>query len=301
MKSYSKKLKKIFSQNRTRPTTWVAGLFLVAGIGISVLVGCQNGVPALGVYGAPVSQINRDLVADFNLANLVSTVPAVQPVQGPVTNNAGAVVEGYPINPNLFEMSNPPSYTLKTPGSVTVLNNFTAYNTLISWGLYGPGANGAAYGYRMYGTVTDLGDSTFPELDLCAYPEGGAFYDVSNFTGVQFYLKISSDDSALQRHFSIPVYQTVAVAGGGGCTAISTQCYDHFAADVTDGTDGQWAFFRYNFSDLKQLVAGAIPTPPTLSGTNLQQVMWLQWGGSRNNKAGKSFVDMSVDAISFFK
>ena len=139
------------------------------------------------------------------------------------------------------------------------------------------------------------------ELDLCAYPEGGSFFDARNFTGVQFYLKIANDDTALQRHFAIPVYQTIATAGGGGCTSGPRLCYDHFAADVTGGTNGEWQFFRYNFTDLKQLVSGAIPTPPSLSGTNLEQIMWLQWSGSRNNHPGQSVVDMSVDEISFFK
>ena len=301
MKSSSKRRKNLFGLRPVQSITLVLGLFLLAGIGLSVLVGCKNAVPALGVYGSPISQIDRDTVADFSLGNLGATVPLTQPAQGPVTNNTGAVVKGYPVNPNLFEMSNPPVYTLHTPGSVTVLNNFPAYNTLLSWGLYGPGANGASYGYRMYGIVTDLGDATFAELDLCAYPEGGAFYDVSNFTGVQFYLKIANDDSALQRHFAIPVYQTIATAGGGGCTSGPRLCYDHFAADVSGGTNGQWQFFRYNFTDLKQLVNGAIPDPPSFSGANLQQVMWLQWSGSRNNKAGQSLVDMSVDDISFFK
>jgi hypothetical protein len=301
MKSNSKRCHRSFGLKRARTLTVALGLILMAGIGVLVLVGCQNSIPALGVYGAPASQVNRDLVADFSLGNLGANVPLNQTTQGPVTTTAGARVEAYPINSNLFEMSNPPSYTLKTPGAVTVLNNFPAYCTLLSWGLYGPGANGAAYGYRMFGQVTDLGDGSFPELDMTAYIENEAFYDALNFTGVQFYLKIASDDTTLQRHFAIPVYQTIAVSGGGGCTSGPHLCYDHFAADVTGGTNGQWQFFRYNFSDLKQLVAGAIPDPPTLSGANLEQIMWLQWGASRNNKAGTSTVDIWVDDIELFK
>jgi hypothetical protein len=168
--------------------------------------------------------------------------------------------------------------------------------------LYSPGPEGSgSFGYRMYGTLTDLGDATFEELDLCAYPENEAFYDARNFTGVQFYLKIWDDDTSIQRHFAIPVFQTIATAGGGGCTSGPRLCYDHFATDVSGGTNGQWEFFRFNFSDLKQLTNGAIPNPATLSGTNLQQIMWLQWSGSRNNKPGTSLVDMSVAQISFFK
>ena len=151
MKSNSKRRLRLFDLKRARSLAVALGFLLAAGTGVVAIVGCQNSVPALGVYGAPASQVNRDLVADFSLGNLGATVPANQLPQGPVTTTTGAKVLAYPINTNLFEMKNPPSYTLETPGAVTVLNNFAAYCTLLSWGLYGPGANGAAYGYRMYG------------------------------------------------------------------------------------------------------------------------------------------------------
>jgi hypothetical protein len=287
-------------------------VFLVAAVEMVSVIGCKNGVPALNAYGAPVSQINRDLVADCSnlLAYSTPVPPLANPyLNAPVSDINNHAVLSYPINPNLFEMNNPPTYTLKngSTASITVLNNFAGYCgfTPSGWGLVGQGQGngpgGDSYAYRMSGSVTDLGDGTFEELDLCAYLEAGSFFDARNFTGVQFYFKIADDDTSIQRHFDVPVYQTIAVAGGGGCTAGPSLCYDHFAADISGGTNGQWEFFRYNFSDLKQLVNGAIPSPPTLSGTNLEQIMWLQWSASRNNKPGISNVDFYVDQISFFK
>ncbi len=306
MKSSSKRRKSLLGKKNARPVLLGLGLLWAVAAGLLVIIGCQNSIPPLGTYGAPVSQVNRDLVADFSLNGLIPyNTPSVLPVQsitGPVLDSTGKPVLSYPINPNLFENNNPPTYTIKNQGAVTLLNNFAAYLNFFSWGLYGPGANGAPYGYRVYGTVTDKGDAAFPEMDICAYMEsGGAFYDASNFTGVDFYLKVASDDTCLERHFEIPVFQTTAPTEGGGCQAGPHLCSDHFSADVTSGTGGQWEFFRYNFSDLKQLVPGAIPDPPTLSGNNLKQMMWLVWMGARNNKAGTSTVDISVDDVEFFK
>jgi hypothetical protein len=45
---------------------------------------------------------------------------------------------------------------------------------------------------------------------------------------------------------------------------------------------------------------GVITNPPTFSGANLQQMLWLQWEESRNNTAGSSNVDFSVDDIEFY-
>jgi hypothetical protein len=90
------------------------------------------------------------------------------------------------------------------------------------------------------------------------------------------------------------------VAGGGGCTQGPKLCYDHFAADYSAGTGRQWKQYSYLFSDLHQLVAGAIPNPPTLSGANLQQVLWLQWEEGRNNSPGTCTLDLWIDNVEFY-
>ena len=216
------------------------------------------------------------------------------------------------INANLFELNNPPTYTLKDevpfvkPGNqaaFVVVNNFPALaSAATANNVQGPGlgANGEDYAFHETAAVTDLGDFEYPAIDLQAQFEGGAFYDASAWTGVKFMMKVGPGDTALHRIFSIPVFQTQAVAGGGGCLAGPKLCYDHFAADYSAGTGGEWKQFNYLFSDLHQLVAGAIPNPPTLSGINLQQVLWLQWEEGRNNSPGTCTLDLWIDQVEFY-
>jgi hypothetical protein len=265
---------------------WAVALavFFVA-TGFALILGCNSSLPPVGAYSAPATVLNRSLVADFE-------------------NNSPD------INPDLFEMNNPPTYVLKspliTPGSSTFLtvNNFqtlaTASGGVVGSGANPLGANGSDYSFHESGAVTDLGDFEYPSIDLQAQFEAGNFYDASLFKGIKFMMKVGPGDTALHRIFSIPVYQTVAVAGGGGCTQGPKLCYDHFAADYSAGTGGQWKQFSYLFSDLHQLVAGAIPNPPTLSGANLQQVLWLQWEEGRNNSPGTCTLDLWVDNVEFY-
>jgi hypothetical protein len=275
------------------PKSWAAALAGVLAVaGFALILGCNSSVPPVGAYSAPTSVVNQSRVDEFQ-----STGVPPNPVY---------------INPNLFELNNPPTYVLKNgwhpfisasiqPSSVTVVNNFKDLATGTG-DVEGPGlgANGEDYAFHETGAVTDLGDFEYPSVDLQTQFEGGAFYDAGAWHGIKFMMKIGPGDTALHRIFSVPVYQTVAVAGGGGCTQGPKLCYDHFAADYSAGTGGQWKQFNYLFSDLHQLVAGAIPNPPTLSGLNLQQVMWLQWEEGRNNSPGICTLDLWIDQVEFY-
>lgn len=269
-----------------------------AAAGLALVWGCQTrSIPSAtsGGYPNPSAVTNTSRVDQFQ--NL--TVPNQTFING-----------------NLFELNNPPSYTLKNgwypgyppgkvPSAVTVINNFPALAGIVSATVQGApgeglGANGDDFAFQEVGAVTDLGDFEYPALDMQAQFEEGAFYDASVWKGVKFMMKVASDDTAPHRIFSIPVYQTQAVPGGGGCTAGPRLCYDHFAADYSAGTAGQWKQFSYLFTDLHQLVAGAIPNPPTLSGVNLQQVLWLQWEEGRNNSPGTCHLDFWIDDVEFY-
>ena len=282
-------------------TKWIGLLTLVLAVGWMITLGCQSKPPLLGTYADPATVLNRSLVANFD--TLPFTCPAIQPSSGPVTTYSGSPVTTYSINPNLFEMNNPngtPPYVLTTTlGTVVLINNFPAFVTAAG-AMEAPGAGGSSYAFHETGTLKDLGDFSYPSLDLQAQMEAGSEFNASHFTGVKFMMKVGPADTALHRIFSVPVFQTQAVAGGGGCTAGPRLCYDHFAADFSAGTGGQWKQFSYDFSALHQLVAGAIPNPPTLSGVNLQQVLWLQWEEGRNNTAGTSAIDLWVDDIEFY-
>lgn len=259
-----------------------------AGLGWALLAGCTNHTPfdssypgltptpnVTPVYPAPTSVPNRALVANFD-------------------NNSPLV------NPNLMEMNNKPTYILKTAGSVTAVNNFPSNITGFGGSVQLGGANGTPYAFRVQGTLTDSGNATYPAAELEAMMEGGNLYDGSFFTGVKFYLKIAAADTTTKRTFSIPVYQTQGTPQGGCVGGNAGGCYDNFAFDLTAGTSGQWKAFNIPFSSLAQAYAGVVTNPPTFTGANLQQMLWLQWEESRNNTAGTSSIDYSVDDIEFY-
>jgi hypothetical protein len=274
------------------PQLLAVAFALLGGLVLFMGSGCQTSAPGFGVYPSPATVLNTNRVDQFNMGTSV-------------------------INPNLFENNNPPSYGLRTPGSVTLVNNFGTYGALSPEGTdpgLGLEASGGPAGdpagaacFRMSGAVTDLLDGKFPALDMEVPMENysATYYDANHFTGVKFYLKVANDDTAFHRVFAIPVAQTVPIGtNNGSCPAGPKQCYDHFAADYSGGTGGQWVLSSYNFSDLQQLQSGYAPTPSTMTGgngANLKQVEWLQWEEGNNNKRpGQAIVDVYVDDIEFF-
>jgi hypothetical protein len=268
--------KNIFQPSRTA----VVCLTMFASAIILTGLGCQNSLPSFGAYPAPASVPSSSRVDQFN---------------------AGTTA----INPNVFENNNPPSYVLKTPGAVTFVDNFVTYAG--GSGQLVPGAGIVSpYAFQMSGAVTDKLDGTFPALDLEVPLENYTYYDANHFTGVKFYMKVANDDTAFHRVFAIPVAQTVPTGTNNGtCPAGPKLCYDHFAADYSGGTGGEWIQARYNFSDLTQQQSGYAPVPSaTLTGDNgynLTQVLWLQWEEGNNNKRpGLAIVDLYVDDIEFF-
>jgi hypothetical protein len=261
------------------PLAVVVCFALLGGLALSMNWGCQTSTPGFGVYPAPTSVPNSNRVDQFNIGNVA-------------------------INPNLFENNNPPGYGLKTAGSVTFVNNFPTYGSGSGQLVAGAGVV-SPYAFQMSGAVTDLLDNTFPALDLEVPMENYTYYDANHFSGVKFYLKVANDDTAAHRVFAIPVAQTVpAGTNNGTCPAGPKRCYDHFAADYSGGTGGQWLLSSYNFSDLQQLQSGYAPVPSTLTGgggANLKQTLWLQWEEGNNNKVpGLARIDVYVDDIEFF-
>ncbi|HVM33556.1 MAG TPA: hypothetical protein VMU88_10510 [bacterium] len=268
-------------RSNSKKAAWVGGLCALLSFSLVLFAsGCKNQIPGLGAYPAASSVANTSRVDQFDSASIV-------------------------INPNLFETNNPPTYALRSPGSVTLVNNFTTYGSFNGGGLV-PGGYVSANCFRMSGAVTDLLDNTFPALDLEMPMENYTYFDANHFTGVKFYMKVANDDTAAHRVFAIPVAQTVPVGTNNGtCPAGPKRCYDHFAADYSGGTGGQWILASYNFSDLTQLQSGYAPEPSaTLTGDNgynLKQTLWLQWEEGNNNKVpGKAQIDLYVDDIEFF-
>ena len=247
----------------------------LAAAGAVLWAGCEPKTVPIGAYPAPVSTADRTTVANFNDG----------------TAN---------INPFLFE-SGVPGNTVTLLGAVTVVNNFTSPPKADEFGVLsieGPGANNSPLACHVSGAVTDYGDGVYPAIDLQAQMEGGKRYNMSFFTGVNFYFKTGTDDSAKKRVFQIPLYETQAVPTGN-CDNSTNRCYDHFGTALS-ATNGSWQKLSLKFSSLTRQGFGFPLTPTDLSGFNLTQVLWLLWEEGNSNAAGTATVDFWVDEIQFF-
>jgi hypothetical protein len=239
------------------------------------MAGCKSKTPLdLGFplpYPTPSSSANYLMVCDFE-----SNTPTA-------------------VNSGLYDPHNPPSYTVGDPGAWV-----TAGASNVSIGFSGPvsgGALGTLTAYESFGTISDIGDGQYPSFSLQAwFKNSHAPYDLSAFSGIRYYLKVESDDTALWRAFQIPLSSTLPVTYGGTCV---NDCYDHFYANYAS-TSGAWVRMSHSFTDLKRRNFGAPLNPPNLSGANLQQALFLQWDEGNQNEFVTTHFHFSVDEIEFY-
>lgn len=157
------------------------------------------------------------------------------------------------------------------------------------------GAAGSAMGVRIFGTLVDKGDASYPEFTLSGKLRDAGYYDASNFTGIQFYYRTSAADSALKRRFTICTAPTLPPNDGGTCTE---GCYNHFGWDLAPTEE--WKHFKLAFEDLKRESGWGSPvTPPDLVD-HLKEFISLKWAHSANNAAGAYKIEYFVDEVSFF-
>ena len=273
-------------------------LFLLSA-GALAWVGCDPKTVPVGAYSAPVSTPDQTLVVNFDV--MPPGVPILQNATGPITDTSGYAVTMFPVNAFLFE-SQVPGNVLQYPGKVQVVNNFTAYeNSVLS--IERGGAHNTPFASHVVGVVNDPGISKFPAVDYQVPMESGEKYNMSFFTGVQFYFKTSLADSAGKRVFEIPTLQT-QTSPAGNCDNSTSKCYDHFSTPLS-GTNGSWQPYSIKFTDMTRGGFGwPMVGPQTLSGVNLQQVLWLQWEEGNNNilsPAGGTIIDFWVDEVQFFQ
>lgn len=272
------------NSNRKRKSL---GLMALALMGFAVLLGaaCNSKTVPVGAYAPPSSQFNYTLVSNFE-GNLN---PTPEPTHG--------------VNSHLFE-TGVPGNVVQEAGWWTPVNNFPTLENCIMT-IQAPGANGTALSCHMSGGVTDMGDGTYPSVSIIAYldvsnPPPYKAYHAGFFTGVKFYLNITKLDTATDRHFYIPTTQE-QVPPVGTCTA-GTKCYNYFGTPtgwLPNGTNG-WTQFTYNFTDLAPTPYGLIPSPSTLTGVNLDQVLGLEFAEGRANSKGTANIDLWVDEVYFY-
>lgn len=253
-------------------------ILFIAAIGgtlLAVMMGCKTQTPLSpgfsSAFPPPASAVNRGMVCD-----LESNTPTA-------------------INPNLFDAGNPPGYTLVNPGSV--INGTAPGVSVTSAGPVSGGAGGTTVSYACSGSIIDLGNGQYPAFSIQAwFRSSHAAYDMGLFTGVEYYLKVESDDSAAWRELQIPLAATWPVSYGGTC---ASSCYDHFSTGY-EGTSGAWAKVTHAFADFKRQGFGGPLNPADLSGSNLQQALCLQWVEGNQNMPGTILFDFSVDQIQFY-
>jgi hypothetical protein len=164
------------------------------------------------------------------------------------------------------------------------------------------GANGTSCAIHVFGNIKDNSDGQYPAFELDGIFGTGSYLDGTTFLGVRFYYKTGSADTCPFKRFNLPIAATSPVSMGGICTS---NCFDHFGANLV-ATSDIWVQKKYFFNAtlgspaLTRSGWGTIITPTTLTGTNLQQLLAVQWQEGRNGSSGTSYVDYWVDEVEFF-
>jgi len=255
---------------------------LILPLAAAFWVGCQSKTVPVGAYQAPSSLPNYYLVSNFE-GNLNPT---------PEPTNA--------VNSHLFE-TGVSGNVVQEPGLWAPINNFPTLENCIMT-ITGPGANGTALACHLSGSVTDNADGTYPSVALIGYldisnPPPYKAYHAGFFTGVKFYLNITAADTATSRYFYVPTTQE-QVPPVGTCTA-GTKCYNYFGFAFTAPTNG-WKAESFDFTSLVPTPYGQIPSPPTLTGVNLDQVLGLEFAEGRANSKGVANIDFWMDEVYFY-
>lgn len=249
--------------------------------------GCQTQVPPTTAYLAPNSTPNYTLVCNFDNGAWLGTGSA----------NTSS---------NLYEVGEPGNI-VQAAGTWTIINNFpppAASSESATFTVVSGGANGTSQSAHITGTLNDAGDGIYPSVAFEGYLDtaSGAShnaYDMSFFSGVQFYINFTSADTTTSRFFYIPTTQE-AKSPQGDC-ADATGCYNYFGYTFPTSSTNGWVQYRFNFAtDLAVTPYGKQPTPATLTGINLKQVLGLLWQVGRQNSAGPANIDFYVDEVYFY-
>ena len=247
-------------------------------------LGCQSKTVPVGVYAPPGNGFpDYTLVSNFD-GNLN---PTPEP--------------GNFINAHLLE-AGVTGNIVKEPGVWLAINNFTN-NEACTMTIMGPGANGTANACHMTGYLTDNADGSYPSAAIMgfpdiSYPPPYKGYHADYFKGVKFYLNITPQDTAIDRYFYIQTTQE-QVPPVGTCTA-GKQCYNYFGHTYTAPTNG-WQLQTFDFTQLAPGPYGFQPTPLTLTGVNLEQIIGLEFAESMQNSKGTANLDLWFDEIYFYQ
>jgi len=288
----------------------VLGLLAVSALWFSQ--GCTAKAPAAPVFaipppvGLPNNVIDNFEDGNINMsvdlkgdASLPSTVTSYTvPTDATGLSTAHTVVVP-PVPLGSWVASSWAGNTVNTPYV------FTGASTANDGVILSTGALGTKGYCRLFGLINDPGNATYPAYQLegkfngLTPSHGANAYDASSFTGVQFYLNVSSDDTCPSRRFNIANIWTLPPSEGGNgfCTA----CEDHYGAMLPAGPTAGWVLKTYTFTSLSRqnfLAPATIPNNMPVSMFTDFVKLELQFG--RNNATGSSQVNYAVDEFSFF-
>ncbi len=178
------------------------------------------------------------------------------------------------------------------------------------------------YGISVNGEINDPECSLYPpgagnldNVELEVFPlsfSSTKNYDVSPYQGIEFYVFIALNDSAVDRVFNAYVQDQVpSGTGSGNCINTTspppndpnpwdTHCYDGFEYDYTNTPKNQWVLIQKYWGDLKQYGYGSISNPPTFSGTQLQSLSFFAWTEENAYQSGLITINYTISGIRFF-
>ena len=248
--------------------------FWLGAAAISLLAGC-------GAVFINEGSKDASLTAGLHNPQAAKVKVNVPPDQCMVSDfNSGSKA----VNPKLFGASGGQWMAISSGGGGAIDSDFIADG----------GAHGDAKAAHIYGKLTDKGDKSYPGFQLQCHLKDTGYYDASNFTGMFFYYKCPSDDTAVKRRFGIGMAATLPADQGGTC---ANNCYDHFGVDLPASSD--WVKMTLVFTDIKREGWGGAVIPPDLTD-HLTEFINFAWTHSGNNVAGTYNIDYWVDDVEFF-
>jgi hypothetical protein len=247
---------------KSHPVLVLAAVFLFAAV-----LGCRGKIPPMSSIAKPLAKTPDNIIDNFEDGNTIMNTSLRGAPAGTWTNYG-------------------------TSGQATGLNttNYVLANTFLT------APNTSPMAAHVMGSLTDPANASYPEITLQGRFNVAPYYDASSFTGVKYHILIGASDTATKRRFKVTIAKTVPIANGGVCTV---NCWDHFGLNIP-GPTGGWIEQSLTFATASREGWGSPITPNTFTGTNVQELIGLDWAMSRNNMAGTSTIDFWVDNVEFF-
>lgn len=245
-------------------------VMLAVAMAVAAAWGCKGKIPMMSSMAMPLVRIPDNVIDNFEDGNNI-------------------------MNTNLRGASAGTWTNYGTAGQAVLnTNNYILSNTV-------GGTNATLVAAHLLGTLVDPGNGSYPEATLQGRFNKAPYYDASSFTGIRYLCYIGTADTATKRRFKVPIKHTVPTSNGGDC---ATNCWDHFGLNMPT-VKGTWVQQTMIFATATREGWGSPIIPATFTGTNLQELIGLDWSESLNNCQSipspcNAVIDFWVDEVEFF-